>query len=274
MTATGTDLAGERPRAPSLQYAPASAGRHLAVQLWLTSVLCWWVIGISYSRLWWLVNATQLRWILFCYAWEVPAVGWTGAVPPPYLGFRLLQRRLEAGDPSVGRDLVRYPMRVALLVIVTSSVGYLLGAIQVDHFSHLPDLEFAKITLQGPVLGGLFAVAAYLMTEGACSGWASRARRRWWRNRRSSSRCTGRFSRSRSRWPWASPSQCSCTASPSRSGSGSRLAEGCFARSTVCPVGSSWRARSASSVPTRGVRRPKLEQFRRFGQWTRPGALR
>ena len=167
VTATGTDLAGERPRAPSLQYAPASAGRHLAVQLWLTSVLCWWVIGISYSRLWWLVNATQLRWILFCYAWEVPAVGWTGAVLLPYLGFRRLQRRLEAGDPSVGRDLVRYPMRVALLVIVTSSVGYLLGAIQVDHFSHLPDLEFAKITLQGPVLGGLFAVAAYLMTEGA-----------------------------------------------------------------------------------------------------------
>ena len=130
-------------------------------------MLCWWVIGITFSRLWWLVNASQLRWTLFCYAWEVPAVGWTGAVLLPYLGFRRLQRRLEGGDPSIGPDLARFPMRVALLVIATSSVGYLLGALQIDHFAHLPALEFAKITLQGPVLGGLFAVAAYLMTERA-----------------------------------------------------------------------------------------------------------
>ncbi len=137
------------------------------MQLWLASMLCWWVIGIPFSRLWWLVNASQLRWILICYAWEVPAVGWTGAVLLPFLAFRRLQRRLEAGDPTVARDLARFPLRVALLVIGTSSVGYLLGAIQVDYFTHLPDLEFAKITLQGPVLGGLFAVAAYLMAERA-----------------------------------------------------------------------------------------------------------
>jgi len=158
------DASAPPPRPQRARLAPAPA---LALQLWLTSMLCWWVIGISFSRLWWLVNASQLRWILFCYAWEVPAVGWTGAVLLPFLGFRRLQRRLEAGDPCVGRDLARYPMRAALLVIATSSVGYLLGAIQVDHFAHLPALEFAKITLQGPVLGGLFAVAAYLMAERA-----------------------------------------------------------------------------------------------------------
>jgi CheY-like chemotaxis protein len=139
----------------------------LALQLWLTSMLCWWIIGIPFSLLWWLVNASQQRWILICYAWEVPAVGWTGAVLLPVLGFRRLQRRLEAGDPAVGPDLARFPFRVALLVIGTSSVGYLLGAIQLDHFAYLPDLEFAKITVQGPVLGGLFAVAAYLMAERA-----------------------------------------------------------------------------------------------------------
>ncbi|MEP6687134.1 MAG: response regulator [Gemmatimonadales bacterium] len=139
----------------------------LALQLWLTSMLCWWVIGVPFSRLWWLVNASQLRWILICYAWEVPAVGWTGAVLLPFLAFRRLQRRLEAGDPTVGRDLARFPLRVALLVIGTSSIGYLLGALQIDYFTHLPNLEFAKITVQGPVLGGLFAVAAYLMAERA-----------------------------------------------------------------------------------------------------------
>jgi signal transduction histidine kinase len=130
-------------------------------------MLCWWVIGIPFSRLWWLVNASQQRWILICYAWEVPAVGWTGAVLLPVLAFRRLQRRLEAGDSAIGAGLVRFPLTVALLVIGTSSVGYLLGAIQIDYFTHLPGLEFAKITVQGPVLGGLFAVAAYLLAERA-----------------------------------------------------------------------------------------------------------
>ena len=167
MTLTGTDRAANDVAPPRSSRVPLDAARLLALQLWLTSILCWWVIGISFSRLWWLVNASQLRWIFICYGWEVPAVGWTGAVLLPHLAFRRLQRRLAAGDPDIGSALATYPMLVALLVITTSSVGYLLGAIQIDHFAHLPTLEFAKITLQGPVLGGLFAVAAYLMAERA-----------------------------------------------------------------------------------------------------------
>ena len=167
MTSRGTNRLADSASPARARRAPLEPAAALALHLWLTSMLCWWVIGVPFSRLWWLVNASQLRWILFCYAWEVPAVGWTGAVLLPWLAFRRLQRRLEAGDAAVGRDLVRFPLRVALLVIGTSSVGYLLGAIQVDHFSHLPALEFAKITVQGPVLGGLFAVAAYLMAEQA-----------------------------------------------------------------------------------------------------------
>jgi CheY-like chemotaxis protein len=116
----------------------------LALQLWLTSMLCWWIIGIPFSRLWWLVNASQQRWILIIYAWEAPAVGWTGAVLLPVLAFRRLQRRVEAGDPAVGPDLARFPFRVALLVIGTSSVGYLLGAIQIDHFAYLPAYFMAE----------------------------------------------------------------------------------------------------------------------------------
>ena len=167
VTSRGTDRpAGAVSPAPS-RRARLTPAAGLALQLWLTSMLCWWIIGIPFSRLWWLVNASQQRWILICYAWEVPAVGWTGAVLLPFLAFRRLQHRLEAGDPAVGPDLARFPFRVALLVIGTSSVGYLLGAIQIDHFAYLPDLEFAKITVQGPVLGGLFAVAAYLMAERA-----------------------------------------------------------------------------------------------------------
>jgi signal transduction histidine kinase len=143
-------------------HRPASA---LALQLWLVSMLCWWVIGITFSRLWWLVNADQQRWIMICYAWEVPAVGWTGAVLLPFRLFRRLEYRLAAGEPGVAGALARYPLRVALLVLGTSSVGYLLGAIQIDAFARLPALEFIKITVEGPVLGGLFAVAAYLLAE-------------------------------------------------------------------------------------------------------------
>jgi hypothetical protein len=91
---------GDRGRREQLPSASA-----LALQLWLASMLCWWVLGITFSRLWWLANTDQQRWILFCYAWEVPAVGWTGAVLLPYLAFQRLQRRLEAGDPGIARDL-------------------------------------------------------------------------------------------------------------------------------------------------------------------------
>jgi signal transduction histidine kinase/ActR/RegA family two-component response regulator len=144
------------------RLAPAGA---LALQLWLVSMLCWWVVGITFSRLWWLVNADQQRWIMFCYAWEVPAVGWTGAVLLPWRLFRGLERRLAAGDDNVFRAMARYPLRVALLVLATSSVGYLLGAFQIDYFARLPPLEFIKITVEGPVVGGLFAVAAYVLAE-------------------------------------------------------------------------------------------------------------
>ncbi|HEY7637829.1 MAG TPA: hypothetical protein VH763_19955 [Gemmatimonadales bacterium] len=98
-------------------------------------MLCWWVIGVQFSKLWWLVNATQLRWILFCYAWEVPAIGWTGAVALPCLMLRRMLRRLTDGDPTVGKGFARFPARVAGVVLATSSIGHFLGALQVGHFA-------------------------------------------------------------------------------------------------------------------------------------------
>ncbi len=154
-----------RPDAP-LPPATVVAGR-LALQLWLTSMLCWWVVGIQFSRLWWLVNEKQLSWIMFCYAWEVPVVGWTGAVLMPWLRLRRIIRRLPDGDPDTGRQLARFPLLVFWLVLGTSTFGYALGALQADHFAALPTLEVAKIMIQGPALGGLLAVAAYLLAERA-----------------------------------------------------------------------------------------------------------
>ena len=131
-------------------------------------MLCWWVVGIQFSRLWWLVNEKQLDWILFCYAWEVPAVGWTGAVLIPWLRLRRLIRRLPDGDPSTGRRLARFPLFVVLdgarhqYRRATPSAR--------SRWTTSPPsrpLEVAKIMIQGPALGGLFAVAAYLMAERA-----------------------------------------------------------------------------------------------------------
>ena len=119
-----------------LPPAGAVAGR-LALQLWLASILCWWVLGLQFSRLWWLVNPKQLSWILFCYAWEVPAVGWTGAVLIPWLRLRRLIRRLPDGDAETARQLARFPLFVFWMVLGTSTVGYALGAVQVNHFAAL-----------------------------------------------------------------------------------------------------------------------------------------
>ncbi len=130
-------------------------------------MLCWWVIGIQFSQLWWLVNENQSTWIRFCYAWEVPAIGWTGAVLIPWLRLRRLARRLAEGDTGAGRHLARFPLFAFWMVLGTSTVGYILGALQVDRFANLPDLEMVKIVIQGPTLGLLFAAAAYLLAERA-----------------------------------------------------------------------------------------------------------
>ena len=124
-------------------------------------------MGLQFSELWWLVNPLQRDWILFCYAWEVPVIGWTGAVLIPWLTLRRLQHRLDAGDPGAAAALARYPFQVGAMVLGTSTVGYLLGAVQIDWYAALPMLEFAKITIQGPAIGGLFGVAAYFMAERA-----------------------------------------------------------------------------------------------------------
>jgi signal transduction histidine kinase/ActR/RegA family two-component response regulator len=159
----------------SLPFSGRVAGR-LALQLWLASMFCWWVVGIQFSRLWWLVNDKQLDWILFCYAWEVPAVGWTGAVLIPWLRLRRIIRQLPAGGEETGRRLARFPLFTFWMVVGTSTVGYAIGALQVDYFASLPPLEVAKIMIQGPALGGLFAVAAYLMAERAIQDIALPAR--------------------------------------------------------------------------------------------------
>jgi hypothetical protein len=43
-------------RAERSSPSPAATAGRLALKLWLSSMLCWWVLGVEFSRLWWLVN--------------------------------------------------------------------------------------------------------------------------------------------------------------------------------------------------------------------------
>jgi signal transduction histidine kinase/ActR/RegA family two-component response regulator len=144
-----------------------ATGRQLAWRLFGLSVVCWWVLGLAFSGLWWLTNHLQLEWILFCYAWEVPVIGWTGAVFFPLLRWRAVGRLIDETAPSAVRALVGYPRFVARCAFLTSSAGYGLGALQLVIMAHLPALEACKIAIQGPVLGAVLSAAGFLVAERA-----------------------------------------------------------------------------------------------------------
>ncbi|HET7024912.1 MAG TPA: hybrid sensor histidine kinase/response regulator [Gemmatimonadales bacterium] len=152
---------------PSLPKDLDSLGRRLALHLWLISTICWWVVGAAFSAIWWRVNADQFRWVVICYVWEVPVVGWLGVVGGTWLLWRRMVRRHKAGHPEVTRDITRLPRRTGLLALAVSSGGYTLGAVQLRLLAALPYVEASKVLVQGVVLGVILGAAAYLLAEAA-----------------------------------------------------------------------------------------------------------
>ena len=150
-----------------VQFDNRALGRRLAARMFALSIACWWGAGLAFSNLWWLTNSHQLAWIVFCYAWEVPVVGWTGVVVLPLLRWRAVNRALGAEDARSVRALSRYPRFVATCAIATSTFGYTLGALQLIAFAHLPSLEGAKFVVQGALLGAILGAAAFLEAERA-----------------------------------------------------------------------------------------------------------
>ncbi|HZP42051.1 MAG TPA: ATP-binding protein [Candidatus Binatia bacterium] len=158
----------------------------------------WWGIGLPYSVFAWLLDAQQLRWVLICYAWEVPVAGVLGPLLFPLLWWRAIERRWDAvfagADPEPGTiaaleaALLDFPLRVAWVFVITSLVGYGIGALQVRLFASLPLAEVYKIFALGlvtGVVGGLFAflylewrLGALVRAVGARRGAAPPAGRR------------------------------------------------------------------------------------------------
>ena len=137
----------------------------------LVAMATWWGFGLPYSLFSWLLDPVQLRWVLICYVWEVPAAGCLGPVLFPLLWFRAIERHWDhtfrdpgAVDPAeaaaLEREILDFPVWVAFVFVVTSLAAYGVGAVQVRLFSQLPATEVFKIMglgLATGLVGGLFA---------------------------------------------------------------------------------------------------------------------
>src|SRR4029077_2702369 len=94
----------------------------------------WWGLGLPYSLFAWLLDIQQVKWVLICYAWEVPVAGALGPLLFPLLWFRNIERRWdetfrpEGVDPvraaALERAILDFPIRVAGVFLLTSLIGY------------------------------------------------------------------------------------------------------------------------------------------------------
>jgi len=142
----------------------------------LVAMVTWWGFGLPYSLFSWLLDPLQLRWVLVCYLWEVPAAGCLGPVFFPLLWFRDVERHREETfhgpggvDPAraaaLEREILDFPMWVAFVLVITSLVGYGVGAVQLRLFAQTPATEVYKILALGLATGLVGALFAFLYLE-------------------------------------------------------------------------------------------------------------
>jgi signal transduction histidine kinase len=145
--------------------------RWLILAAALVAMATWWGLGLPYSLYAWVLDAEQLRWVLLCYAWEVPVAGGLGPLLVPQIWLRGIERRWDRvfggpgpADPAeaaaLERQILDYPRRVGWVLLITSLAGYALGALQLRLFAETPLTEIVKIFVLGLVtglVGGLFA---------------------------------------------------------------------------------------------------------------------
>ncbi len=142
----------------------------------VVAMAVWWGLGLPYSITAWLLDAQQLKWTLICYAWEVPAAGLLGPVLVPQIWWRDVIRRwdrvfatpgqvdaIEAG--IVEGKILNYPFRVGWVLLLTSLVGYAVGALQLYLFAQLPVAQLVNVGLLGMVTGLVGALFAFLYLE-------------------------------------------------------------------------------------------------------------
>ncbi len=161
--------------APQTPSHPRDFRRSILVTA-LVAMVTWWGFGLPYSMFSWLLDPVQFRWVLICYLWEVPVAGCLGPVLFPLLWFRDIQRQWDETfrdpgtiDPvraaALEREILDFPIWVALVLVVTSLVGYGVGAVQLRFFAELPATEIYKILALGLATGLVGALFAFLYLE-------------------------------------------------------------------------------------------------------------
>jgi two-component system NarL family sensor kinase len=170
----GTRVGVAPPGGDGVPRESRSHPRHYRIPILLAALVAvavWWGLGLPYSLAAWLLDERQLKWTLVCYAWEVPAAGLLGPVLVSQIWWRDVIRRWDRviGAPGVPDEvetaviegkILDYPVRVAWVLLITSLVGYGVGAIQLQAFAELPVEQLVHVALLGLVtglLGGLFA---------------------------------------------------------------------------------------------------------------------
>lgn len=150
--------------------------RRVILTVGLVAMATWWLVGMPYSVFAWLLDDRQLRWVFFCYAWEVPVTALLAPVLFPMLWLRDVIERWDRAfvggdtpDPhqveALERILLDYPRRVAGILLLGSLIGYGVGALQLRLFAQLPMVEVVKVMLLGLVTGLVGALFAFLYLE-------------------------------------------------------------------------------------------------------------
>ncbi len=160
----------------SEQHPHPAQFRRVILTVGLVAMATWWFLGMPYSVFAWLLDDRQLRWVFFCYAWEVPVTALLMPVLFPMLWLRELTERWDrafgsGGTPNPGevaqleRIVLDYPIRVAGILLLASMIGYGVGALQLRIFAQLPAVEVVKVLLLGLVTGLVGALFAFLYLE-------------------------------------------------------------------------------------------------------------
>src|SRR4029077_20056324 len=69
--------------------------RRSILKIAVVAMATWWGLGLPYSLFGWLLDPTQLRWVLICYAWEVPFCGFVGPLLFPFRWWRRIEARWD-----------------------------------------------------------------------------------------------------------------------------------------------------------------------------------
>jgi signal transduction histidine kinase len=146
--------------------------KFVVIQLVLVGVFAW-ALGFLFLISTPLFNPVQLKWALFCFAWE----GLAFAVPlivfrPMFRPIHRYVSDLEAGDAlspeqvaRYHRKVLAYPFKVSLVVVSASIVAYALGVAQLRYFTSLPWEAVVLTFLCGLTSGLLWGVLEYFLLE-------------------------------------------------------------------------------------------------------------